>query len=278
MRRFQVVISPIPSVEGQLLAVSDNMFVHNNSKHGRRAKRLDPSEGKYYNCKSKMLRSSLTVCLANHYISALYPGLYPTAAIPCIKAISPSEGWTTGGSTVIIIGDNFFDGLQVVFGTMLVWSELITSHAIRVQTPPRHIPGVVEVTLSYKSKMFCKGAPGRFVYVCKLSGSQTVIRIHSLLLALSEPTIDYGFQRLGKLVPRHPGDPEKLPKEIVLKRAADLAEALYRSPPVPQNMPGFNTYTGQLAVTAGDSVGPNGQWPADGNERRGTLSTLQATS
>jgi len=225
MRRFQVVVSPIPSVEGQLLAVSDNMFVHNNSKHGRRAKRLDPTEGKYYN--------------------SLYPGLYPTAAIPCIKAISPSEGWTTGGSTVIIIGDNFFDGLQVVFGTMLVWSELITSHAIRVQTPPRHIPGVVEVTLSYKSKMFCKGAPGRFVYV-----------------SLSEPTIDYGFQRLGKLVPRHPGDPEKLPKEIVLKRAADLAEALYRSPPVPQNMPGFNTYTGQLSVSAGDNA--NGQWPTDG--------------
>ena len=123
--------------------------------------------------------------------------------LPC------SEGWTTGGGTVIIIGDNFFDGLQVtistasrtlvdplllvqvVFGTMLVWSELITSHAIRVQTPPRHIPGCVEVgplfiyfmqqqsdlilsltvysqvTLSYKSKMFCKGAPGRYVYVCE---------------------------------------------------------------------------------------------------------------
>lgn len=45
--------------------------------------------------------------------------------------------------------------------------QLITPHAIRVQTPPRHIPGVVEVTLSYKSKQFCKGAPGRFVYVCK---------------------------------------------------------------------------------------------------------------
>ena len=73
--------------------------------------------------------------------------------------------------------------------------QLITSHAIRVQTPPRHIPGVVEVTLSYKSKQFCKGAPGRFVYV-----------------SLTEPTIDYGFQRLSKLVPRHPGDPERLPK------------------------------------------------------------------
>lgn len=48
----------------------------------------------------------------------------PEAATPCIKAISPSEGWTTGGATVILIGDNFFDGLQVVFGTMLVWSEV----------------------------------------------------------------------------------------------------------------------------------------------------------
>uniref|UniRef100_A0A8C1PEI6 EBF transcription factor 1a n=1 Tax=Cyprinus carpio TaxID=7962 RepID=A0A8C1PEI6_CYPCA len=178
MRRFQVVVSTTVNVDGHVLAVSDNMFVHNNSKHGRRARRLDPSE-----------------------------------ATPCIKAISPSEGWTTGGATVIIIGDNFFDGLQVIFGTMLVWSELITPHAIRVQTPPRHIPGVVEVTLSYKSKQFCKGTPGRFIYT-----------------ALNEPTIDYGFQRLQKVIPRHPGDPERLPKEVILKRAADLVEALYGMP------------------------------------------------
>ncbi|XP_045543603.1 transcription factor COE3 isoform X21 [Salmo salar] len=188
MRRFQVVVSTTVNVDGHVLAVSDNMFVHNNSKHGRRARRLDPSEG------------------------TDPPYLYH-AATPCIKAISPSEGWTTGGATVIIIGDNFFDGLQVVFGTMLVWSELITPHAIRVQTPPRHIPGVVEVTLSYKSKQFCKGAPGRFVYT-----------------ALNEPTIDYGFQRLQKVIPRHPGDPERLPKEVLLKRAADLVEALYGMP------------------------------------------------
>uniref|UniRef100_A0A672MRA0 Transcription factor COE1 n=1 Tax=Sinocyclocheilus grahami TaxID=75366 RepID=A0A672MRA0_SINGR len=186
MRRFQVVVSTTVSVDGHVLAVSDNMFVHNNSKHGRRARRLDPSEGN--------------------------PS-YLEHATPCIKAISPSEGWTTGGATVIIIGDNFFDGLQVIFGTMLVWSELITPHAIRVQTPPRHIPGVVEVTLSYKSKQFCKGTPGRFIYT-----------------ALNEPTIDYGFQRLQKVIPRHPGDPERLPKEVILKRAADLVEALYGMP------------------------------------------------
>ncbi|XP_054913772.1 transcription factor COE3-like isoform X2 [Poeciliopsis prolifica] len=254
MRRFQVVVSTTVNVDGHVLAVSDNMFVHNNSKHGRRARRLDPSE-----------------------------------ATPCIKAISPSEGWTTGGATVILIGDNFFDGLQVVFGTMLVWSELITPHAIRVQTPPRHIPGVVEVTLSYKSKQFCKGAPGRFVYT-----------------ALNEPTIDYGFQRLQKVIPRHPGDPERLPKEVLLKRAADLVEALYGMPhnnqeiilkraadiaealySVPRNhnqipslgnstshgMMGVNSFGGQLAVNISEtgqvgynrntsSVSPRGYVPS----------------
>lgn len=40
--QLQVVISTQVSVEGPLLAISDNMFVHNNSKHGRRAKRMDP--------------------------------------------------------------------------------------------------------------------------------------------------------------------------------------------------------------------------------------------
>ncbi|NXC15781.1 COE3 factor, partial [Corythaeola cristata] len=247
MRRFQVVVSTTVNVDGHVLAVSDNMFVHNNSKHGRRARRLDPSE-----------------------------------ATPCIKAISPSEGWTTGGATVIIIGDNFFDGLQVVFGTMLVWSELITPHAIRVQTPPRHIPGVVEVTLSYKSKQFCKGAPGRFVYT-----------------ALNEPTIDYGFQRLQKVIPRHPGDPERLPKEVLLKRAADLVEALYGMPhnnqeiilkraadiaealySVPRNhnqiptlantpahtgMMGVNSFSSQLAVNVSETSQANDQeWPSQG--------------
>lgn len=78
--------------------------------------------------------------------------------------------------------------------------------------------------------------------------------------ALTEPTLEYGFQRLQKLIPRHPGDPDKLPKEIVLKRAADIAEALYSMPRSPSGGTGssFNSYTGQLAV----SVQPDGstQW------------------
>lgn len=42
---FQVVIATQVSVEGPLMAISDQMFVHNNSKHGRRAKRLDANDG-----------------------------------------------------------------------------------------------------------------------------------------------------------------------------------------------------------------------------------------
>ncbi|TKR83089.1 hypothetical protein L596_016737 [Steinernema carpocapsae] len=189
MRRFQVVLTTTARVDGQLLAISDNMFVHNNSKHGRRSKRSDPGDGE--------LDVSDNILAIN----------------PTIKAICPSEGWTHGGTSVIIIGDNFFEGIQVAFGTTTVWNDaiqVITPHAMRVTVPSRAMPGVVDVTLCYKSKTFTKGNPGRFVYI-----------------SLNEPNIDMGFQRLQKLLPKYPGDPERLPKELILKRAAELAEALY---------------------------------------------------
>lgn len=70
-------------------------------------------------------------------------------------------------STAISVADFSHNLLCFSLFFLFPLLQLITSHAIRVQTPPRHIPGVVEVTLSYKSKQFCKGAPGRFVYTGK---------------------------------------------------------------------------------------------------------------
>uniref|UniRef100_F1L1Y9 Transcription factor unc-3 n=1 Tax=Ascaris suum TaxID=6253 RepID=F1L1Y9_ASCSU len=222
MRRFQVVLGTTAHVDGPLLAISDNMFVHNNSKHGRRAKRIDPSED---------ISDASDIAVTTN---------------PVIKAICPSEGWTQGGTPVIIIGENFFEGLQVSFGPTTVWNEsiqIITPHAMRVTTPPRHMPGVVEVTLSYKSKQLCRGSPGRFVYI-----------------SLSEPSIDFGFQRLQKLLPKYPGDPERLPKELILKRAAELAEALYNSQqftlppprtPADQLSHYASAYTAQFDANAG---------------------------
>lgn len=39
------MVSTTASVKGHVLAISENMFVHNNSKHGRRERRLDLAEG-----------------------------------------------------------------------------------------------------------------------------------------------------------------------------------------------------------------------------------------
>ena len=72
-------------------------------------------------------------------------------------------------------------GMTTAWTTATRWRvvlQLLTSHAIKVHTPPRHIPGVVEVTLSYKSKQFCKGAPGRFVYTGQLSNTSAIHAIH----------------------------------------------------------------------------------------------------
>ncbi|EHH26987.1 hypothetical protein EGK_17079 [Macaca mulatta] len=240
-----VVVSTTVNVDGHVLAVSDNMFVHNNSKHGRRARRLDPSEGT-----PSYLEHDWVIFEEKEFMSY------------------DSGGWEVQGHDA-----SSGEGFQVASshcGKEEGQASLITPHAIRVQTPPRHIPGVVEVTLSYKSKQFCKGTPGRFIYT-----------------ALNEPTIDYGFQRLQKVIPRHPGDPERLPKEVILKRAADLVEALYGMPhnnqeiilkraadiaealySVPRNhnqlpalantsvhagMMGVNSFSGQLAVNVSEA-------------------------
>ncbi|CAJ0574842.1 unnamed protein product, partial [Mesorhabditis spiculigera] len=214
MRRFQVVLGTTPRVDGPMLAVSENMFVHNNSKHGRRVKRNDASDGDDAGEEAEFSE-----------IADMSMG----AASPVIKAIVPAEGWVQGGTQVVLIGENFFDGLQVAFGSTTVWSDavqVITATAIRVTTPPRHNAGVVDVSLQYKSKTVSRGSTVRFSYV-----------------SLTEPSIDFGFQRLQKLLPKYPGDPERLPKDLILKRAAELAEALYnRTPAADQLYSAYATF------------------------------------
>ena len=86
--------------------------------------------------------------------------------------------------------------------------------------------------------------------------------------ALNEPSIDYGFSRLSKLVPRHPGDPERLPKEVVLKRAADLAEALYAMPRggLGGRADSYSNYTSQLAAIQQHEHGGSGGYPGEVDE------------
>jgi len=183
-RRFQVIVST--SEEMDVLCISQEMFVHNNSKHTK----------------------------AKSFIKSEDPRVADPKTFPRILAISPSEGWTMGGQTIVIIGDNFRQGVQVVFGSLPVNSQFISSHAIRVQSPPM-APGMVEVTLAMDCYQYAITIPGMFKY-----------------LSPTEPSLDHGFTRLSKLVPRYPGDPPRLSREVVLQRAADVTEAFY-SLPVP---------------------------------------------
>ncbi|XP_016160726.1 PREDICTED: transcription factor COE4-like, partial [Ficedula albicollis] len=143
-------------------------------------------------------------------------------ATPCIKAISPSEGWTTGGATVIVIGDNFFDGLQVLFGTVL-----------------------------------CHSPSGQ----CPRPGEGTVSSRCPLSPALNEPTIDYGFQRLQKVIPRHPGDPERLPKGG-FSRSPGTPPARGFGPPGSAPQQGFAGATGGFGGATMAGLGVPGSPPS----------------
>ena len=64
----------------------------------------------------------------------------------------------------------------------------------------------------FKGKQFCRDAPGRFNYTA--GGSEAT-------------SVEFGLQRLQKVVTRYPGDPERLARDTVVKRAADLLEQWY---------------------------------------------------
>jgi len=182
-RRFQLLISLTEEMD--VLCISQIMFVHNNSKHAK----------------------------AKNYVKTDNPTTEDPKTFPNIIAISPSEGWTMGGQTIIIIGDNFRQGLQVIFGSIPVLSQVITSHAIRVQSPPVASPGAVPVTLALAQHQYNLSNPGTFTYISP-----------------SQPGMEQGFSRLARVVPRYQGDPARLDREVVLERAAQVAEAFYSLP------------------------------------------------
>ncbi|XP_065582465.1 transcription factor collier-like isoform X2 [Artemia franciscana] len=233
MRRFQVIILPQISVDGISYGISENMFVHNNSKHGRKfTKRLHDAT------------------------DALY---HPHLSAPVIHEIFPCEAWTGVNTTAMIRGDNFHDGIQVMFGSCPVWSEVTSQHTIKIQVPPRPVPGVIDVSLTVKSKPVSLKSTYKFTYISP-----------------KEPNLEYGFQLLSKCIPRHFGDPERLPKETILKRSAEFMEALLAT--VQQHRPNglnsllptmngsaagvtvstFNAYGGQIAASMQEA---GSQWP-----------------
>lgn len=57
-----------------------------------------------------------------------------TIGKPYIIAVYPSEGLTTGGTRVCIVGMNFYEGMEVVFGTLPASAEVSLKPYILILT------------------------------------------------------------------------------------------------------------------------------------------------
>ena len=171
MRRFQVVVSTSVDInlENQILAVSENMFVHNNSKHGRRVKRANPNAlpnlpNNLPNSLQNNLPSSIQQNSNIHPILTCTDGSLSTPnrrlfkeeyksptseqnGYPKLQDVFPRGGSLFGGEWVSILGECLTPDTFVIFGGVTLRPHFINSTCMSVQTPPKISPGPVEVTL-----------------------------------------------------------------------------------------------------------------------------------
>lgn len=69
---------------------------------------------------------------------------------------------------MVIVGENFFPGMEVRFGSIPAYSKFLTNHAVEVVTPARASEGPVEVTLEFRTAVLTgKAASSRFMYLGK---------------------------------------------------------------------------------------------------------------
>ena len=188
MRRFQVVVSTSVNInlENQILAVSENMFVHNNSKHGRRAKRGANNLSAHLQNVSANLQQNLPNSLAPSggqnlenppSILSVLDGSFTGGSnpnkrlfkeepfnsknsenngYPKIQDIVPRGGSVFGQEYVCIIGESLTPDTFVIFGGVTLRPHFINSTCVSVQTPPKMQPGPVEVTLQLPKRNLFK--------------------------------------------------------------------------------------------------------------------------
>lgn len=167
---------------------------------------------------------------------------------PYITSVYPNEGWTSGGTKVCIVGMNFFEGIEVIFGTLQASAEVCLSssrsspaspsalvliftpslpqvlspNAIAVKAPQSPRTGEVDITLVFKGSQFCISSPGKFLYMgephCPWGSwvqSYACCTV-SMIVSPSPPdpdevAFDHNFSRLERLL-RGPEDPDEIPK------------------------------------------------------------------
>jgi hypothetical protein len=66
---------------------------------------------------------------------------------PYIVSIDPESGSTLGGTDVVVEGNGFLPGTQVVMGNRILKSTVVDEHSIATRTPASEAAGVVAVTV-----------------------------------------------------------------------------------------------------------------------------------
>ena len=102
-----------------------------------------------------------SMILAGALILALAFLVFPAAAVPTIGSITPASGPTTGGTSVIITGNEFTGTTSVTFDGTPASSFTVNSDTQITATTPAHAAGAVSVIVTAPGG----SASGSFTYV-----------------------------------------------------------------------------------------------------------------
>eukprot|EP01135_Chromosphaera_perkinsii_P004512 Nk52_evm6s287 gene=Nk52_evmTU6s287 len=178
VRKFQfaIVDTPVYDPAGVKLGLSESIFVHNNSKYGR---------------KHDIKVDKNTINFA-----------------PEILHVNPNQGWTSGGQEITIIGKNFTNRMQIVFGkTICTEMKFLTPNALSVKLPETSHSHICEVNVAVKGRIVRENSDAKkFIY-----------------LAAHESGVEAGIDRLASLLP---SERRGANAEYILNESARLMKEL----------------------------------------------------
>jgi hypothetical protein len=85
--------------------------------------------------------------------------------VPAISALSPAQGYTTGGTYVTVTGTGFVSGATVKFGSALASSVVVVSSTSIKCVSPAGTVGVVAVSVSTPGGTSSASSVDKFTYV-----------------------------------------------------------------------------------------------------------------
>ena len=227
------------------------MFVHNNSKHGRRTRRLDPIDGGASVSDSDMGQFLSNVSIL---ISVRYWRTRKKLALDWISLRSDhwkirsfqslsSRRLSSSTFSPMKVGssaDKWFWSWARTFSTVCKWcsipwwstvkyvlSRRVLKGDIRSSSSTRFLHQVLfvcthhhdiarELWMSlFPTKASRSAETARVVSAISVSERSCAISTNHFrfsFVALQDPTIDYSLQRLSKMIPKHADDPDRLPK------------------------------------------------------------------